>query len=122
MAPLIEASQLLLDVMTHHFREAPENALGKPARHDLFCGARAEKKVTISRNDATRAGKIFFSGPDQLPDHCHRRARQCRAPNPNRRAVTDEGRRVFETDDLLAQRAVTFEEIVSKAVIGLDRV
>ena len=50
--------------------------------------------------------EILAAGADQGPDHRHRGARQGRAADADERAVGNQGRRLFERHDLVAQAAV----------------
>src|SRR5262249_26364555 len=120
--PLVVTPQFALDVVAHHFGEAPKNALGEPARHDVAGDARADQQIAVGRNDAARARQILFAGADKLPDHRHRRARQRRAADPDRRSVVYQRSRLFEADGLLAQRTSGFEEAVANDVVGLHQV
>src|SRR5262249_42746930 len=120
--PLVVTPQFALDVVAHHFGEAPKNALGEPARHDVAGNARADQQIAVGRNDAARARQILFAGADKLPDHRHRRARQSRTAYTDRRSITYERSRLFEADDLFAQRTIAFQEAIAKSVVGLHQV
>ena len=41
-----------LDVVAHHFRHAPQDALAEPARDDVIADAGREQQVAVARDDA----------------------------------------------------------------------
>src|SRR5205823_942024 len=67
---------------------------------------RGEEQFTLAGGNAAGTEEVLAAGPDQGPDHRHRRARQGAAADADRGAVGYKRRRLVERHDLLAQAAV----------------
>src|SRR5262249_40899813 len=102
VAPLVVPRFSGLHVVAHHFRDAPQDSLTEPARHDAIADTGCQQQVAVAGDDAARAGQSLSAGADERPDHPNGSARHGAAADADRIPVAHERGRLLHLTYLVA--------------------